>query len=239
MWNILFIRITILICQSKSQFELDCDSSKPTDIIFGIDASGSLKVEGFEKEKEFVKEVSLSRLSNNTRMGYTLFSTTVDVAGPLQFWDESTLSQFIDALPYASQYTNTPALIESAIWQFNVSSEPGTDRRLMIITDGYPQLPSGIVSVCQYATQLQSAGIKTTVIGFEGFVTDKVDCIADYFIPSELVSNSDLSQILCTSPNSINYVNTTGTYYTMKYSFYDHDHVDIFRSYNNFNRCMV
>ena len=215
MWLILFIVIAKLICPSKAQFTftLDCGSSNPTDIIFGIDGSGSLGRGGFELEKYFVKQVSLSRLSNNTKMGYTLFATTVDVLAPLQSWNESHLSQFIDGLEWPAGYTNTAALIESAIKQFNETSESATERRLVIVTDGNPYLDDVDLPVCQYASPLQLARIKTAVIGFGdekgNLEVDKVDCIADYFIPLKIVSNYDLTHILCPSSNSNNFLNTT------------------------------
>ena len=63
-----------------------CNSSTlPTDIMFGIDTSASISNDGFETEKQFIKQLSLLRLSNDTKMGYTKVSTNVNVTRKLQF----------------------------------------------------------------------------------------------------------------------------------------------------------
>lgn len=202
---------------------VDCDASEPMDIIFGIDASTSLGIAAFQTEKQFVKQVSLSRVSNDTQIGYTIFSTNVNVTRQLQYWDETDLSLFLDGLWWTGGWTNTGELIESVLSQFANHSESGRKRRLMIITDGNPCLNSADgecpFSVCQYAEPLQSAGIKTAIIAVgDNLNPIFIECIADYFIPLEVVSNNDLSDILCHNPvlQTIHGVNNTSVTTTGK-----------------------
>ena len=140
MWLVLFSVITILICPIEPQFIVDCDSYQPMDIIFGIDTSGSLGWTGFQTQKNFVRDISLSRLSNETKMGYTTFAEYVNETRPLQFWNESDLSLFIDGLWYSTGWTNTGQFIESSLSQFMEKSGSERQRRLIIITDGNPCL---------------------------------------------------------------------------------------------------
>ena len=218
-WNDLISVLVSIMSISSFVYPLQAQlcnpsGSIPMDIIFGIDASGSflldssftlrLDPDGFPAEKEFIKNVSLLRLSDDTKMGYTMFATDVNETRPLQFWNESDLSLFIDGLSWINGFTNTPGLIESSILQFNENLDPEIERRLIIVTDGNPcpDLNNCPISVCQYQTQLQSLGIKTAIIYFGNIPINRklTDCIADYSIPFESVTNNNLSDILCVIP---------------------------------------
>ena len=202
--------ITLFISAPTGQTSFCNSSTLPTDIIFGIDASGSLGAAGFETEKAFIKQLSLLRLSNNTKMGYTIFSTNVTVISHLRFWNESALSKLFDGLTSPSAFTNTGALIASSISQFINHSESDREKVLMIMTDGKPLLPIPgnsaqiyAYSICQYKTPLKSLGIRTAIIGIGNFETVYIDCIADYYSQfTNTSSYADYAAIMCPTTHS-------------------------------------
>ena len=178
------------------------------DILFGIDASGSVGTANFQYTLDWLQEIVSKDVSINSRMGFTVFSFAIDEQKKLQFWpNEDDLIDYIDNIYYPRGVTSTGPLIIASIEQFKEYFESDRQRLFVIITDGTPLAGARLeYSVCEFKGALQFGEIQTAMIGVgDKIETEYVACVADYYFEIDSYSDLDLlsgdgyqlSDILC------------------------------------------
>jgi hypothetical protein len=164
----------------------------PIDLTILIDGSGSVDASGFQFAKDFVSDLlgveapqdgsvaaSVILFENGVQTVFDLASiTTGSVAGIVQ--DVQDISY-----PSGSQSWIRSA-VQEAIVQFDANGSPGSDKVMLLVSDGGPS-PGSTQSVCsgspaeaQLFDDLQSRGIRGIVLllGIGGG-TSQVDCLVD------------------------------------------------------------
>eukprot|EP00485_Elphidium_margaritaceum_P004029 CAMPEP_0202688190 /NCGR_PEP_ID=MMETSP1385-20130828/3719_1 /ASSEMBLY_ACC=CAM_ASM_000861 /TAXON_ID=933848 /ORGANISM="Elphidium margaritaceum" /LENGTH=284 /DNA_ID=CAMNT_0049343097 /DNA_START=112 /DNA_END=966 /DNA_ORIENTATION=- len=199
------------LCRCASEIELD--------ILFGVDSSGSIGLDGWAHLKDFLANLTSTAIANEARIGFTLFATAINESRLIDFWDSAELFNYINGLTWTAGYTNTLALIESALTEFDRTYDPLRRQIFVILTDGNPCLsgecPITSRSVCEYAEQVEQSGIQTIMVG----VGDELDpqfasCLlqedSDY-IPAASYSPSDLNGVLGSLSEVLCPIDTTTT----------------------------
>ena len=85
-------------------------SGNEVDLVFVVDASGSIGAENFTRMREFIKDVvqDFKIGSDATRVGLVLFASPARVEFNFNnFTDKQSLLRAVDALPYLSGGTST------------------------------------------------------------------------------------------------------------------------------------
>eukprot|EP01083_Nonionella_stella_P002953 8428_1 len=169
------------ICQCASESELD--------ILFAVDASGSIGLPHWQIVKSFIAELVENSISDSTRIGFFIFSTNVNESRLIQSWQsKAELTVFIHHLFYETGYTNTPLVLERAIAEFErvsgaADSENEYDRHqlLLIITDGNPTIQGNAnISVCPYEQTLKDKGIQVVIVGVGDHITkERMLCLTE------------------------------------------------------------
>ena len=153
------------------------------DIIFAIDTSGSIGDASFQYNKAWIESVVTQQISLSARVGFTLFNTNVNVSRTVQFWSDGSLQTYSAGLYWTGGWTNTGEVINRTIAQFARDGQSERPQLFILQTDGNPCVYDNCpFSVCQYASQLQSTSIVTTIIGVgDNLEVNYVNCIANYF----------------------------------------------------------
>ncbi|XP_061164210.1 matrilin-2-like isoform X2 [Saccostrea echinata] len=130
---------TILLCPVK-EIEADCGDTE-ADIVFILDASGSVQRGNFEKMKEFFKAMveGFQIGYENVRIGSITYSSSVQETFELtSFTDKASLKSRISSIIYTGGGTNTAAAIRYArTTSFSPQySRPDVPKITVIITDG-------------------------------------------------------------------------------------------------------
>ena len=171
------------------------------DIIFGIDASGSVRWQGFQSTKQFIEEIIVQEINyNQSRIGFSTFATTTNESRHMQHWNLDELITYTRGLYWSTGWTATRSLLSSSILQFLEYKQEDREQLLLIITDGNPCEATGCpYSVCQFLFQLQLAGIQTGIIAVGTQINSiYTDCIADYFFEVDDYDNLNLDQVRAT-----------------------------------------
>ena len=111
----------------------------PVDLIFAVDASGSVGVENYQKQKEFIK-ILASRydLQNSSRVAVIVFSS--HASNEIQLGTRRTALSFataVDNIPYFRRSTRIDLamrLVYDEYFAFSSSNE--TQRLVILLTDG-------------------------------------------------------------------------------------------------------
>ena len=145
-----------------------CSSDVKLDILFGVDASGSIGMSGFRIQKDFIKGLVDDGISDSARIGFIMFSTEVNASRPIQTWNsKSDLTQYVDGMYWVAGWTNTPRLLTQAISDFDDAFEADRQQIFMLITDGNPCLPEEDggcpQSVCSQAPLVKAKGTYTHI----------------------------------------------------------------------------
>ena len=114
-----------------------------TDIVFVLDASGSVRNADFQAAKGYVYSFTESLLSgdSDSRVGVITYSDTASVNIELDRRERETLLEEIHSLPYTGGYTNTPdalCLLKSRQWREDLS----VLRIAVVLTDGRSNINS-------------------------------------------------------------------------------------------------
>lgn len=157
-----------------------CDSSTAMDVVFAMDASGSIGATSFTKEKDFVAGLIQSAIPTDANISIVSFATDSDI---ILTWAQAaakTTAQkvaFVNNITYTKGYTNTVGAIQDALTLFNYTTT--RVKMFVLITDGNPNLPNGgDVEVCNYASSLKTSGITTLIVGVgSAWDPDQVDCL--------------------------------------------------------------
>ena len=199
-------------CQwSSINDQCECSSTVKLDILFGIDASGSIGLNSWLIQRQFIEILVNQGINiNESRIGFTLFATHVNVSAPIQYWSTDDIVSYVQGLYWTSGWTNTPDLITSSLAQFATSSLTERQQILLIITDGRPCLPDSLggcpVSVCSYANQIKAENIRVVIIAIGEFA-EYYECmlqsdddylnITEYSLQEFDSITDPLSDILC------------------------------------------
>ena len=114
----------------------------PTDVFIFLDASGSIGNDAFQEELQLAKSIveSLGEaglFENSGRIGVIRFGWLTSVVIPLTS-SESTLIDDIPLIGFTGGGTCTSCAINLATAEFEAASPPGTNRIIVLITDGWP-----------------------------------------------------------------------------------------------------
>ena len=206
------------------------DSGPPTDILFGVDGSGSLGQSGWDLEMQFIQGIVDQIVSSTTKIGFTIFpseqnlsipngspatlaASVVNEVAPLQIWnDQASIDATIANMSWPGGWTNTGLLIAESIQQFNELSDENNRRVLMIVSDGNPCVPDELGGceyvICQYQSALLRANIKPVIIGIgDGLNSQFVTCLLEstnYFIPVAGFTPEYLNAVMCDGIDSSN-----------------------------------
>lgn len=122
---------------NKANISPNCFSPK-IDLIFAIDASGSVGSINFNKTRTFIKDVvaDLKIGPDSVRVAVIRYASGATVSFHLNAYNDLTsLKQKIDSIRYTSGGTNTAAAINLASTTF-ISDRPNVLKILVLITDG-------------------------------------------------------------------------------------------------------
>lgn len=179
----------------------------PVDLFFAIDASGSVKVDNYEKQKEFIK-ILASRydLENSSRAAVIVFSskaTNVITLGT----KKTTLSfaNAVDNIPYDQALTRVDLAMDLIYnTYFGSSNSNETQRLVILLTDG-KQTRNNYMSPAYIPIEgtvqlLRSKGARMFAVGIGSsvditemrLVTEQED---DIFLPegfNDLIAKSDV-----------------------------------------------
>eukprot|EP00484_Ammonia_sp_Unknown_P004174 CAMPEP_0197074786 /NCGR_PEP_ID=MMETSP1384-20130603/211281_1 /TAXON_ID=29189 /ORGANISM="Ammonia sp." /LENGTH=708 /DNA_ID=CAMNT_0042513627 /DNA_START=50 /DNA_END=2177 /DNA_ORIENTATION=+ len=152
-----------------------CTSDVAVDILFGVDASDSVGINGFQFQKVLISNLVSQCMSTDSRIGVIKFSTEVILSPPIQYWQTSEFERYVaDHVLWTGGWRNTPELLTTAISEFDRVYNSTRQQIMIIVTDGNPCVPASggcPQSVCQYAEQIKKAGVRVVIIG----VGDAID----------------------------------------------------------------
>ena len=109
------------------------------DVIFLLDASGSVGTSNFQKMKNFVSTLVMSMQvgSNSVRVGVMTFSSTPSVIFHLdQYYDPNVMVTEIMAAPYASLNTYTGLAMEEVRTSMLPRARNNVQKLVMLLADG-------------------------------------------------------------------------------------------------------
>ena len=153
------------------------------DIVFVLDASGSVKSENFDKMKDFVKNfLSDADIDGGSvRVGINVYSTGSTVEFNLNTYPtKAAMFTAIDAIHYQKGYTNTASGLESMRSEmFTVASgdRPDVDNIAIVITDGQSNRNSK--KTIPKADKARNEGIHIYAIGVGLSDTKELEGIAN------------------------------------------------------------
>merc|ERR1711962_569730 len=148
----------------------------PIDLVFALDASGSVESSGFEQIKEFTRNLvdGFDIGVKDTHVGVLTFSEIGEVQiGLTDAFDKQTLFNKIDNLKYAGYRTNTNNALEVVsrdMFSLSGGTRQGVTKVLILLTDGKCTL-CGNKGVKDSAMKLKNEGVTVFTIG----VTDDIN----------------------------------------------------------------
>ena len=162
--------------------------TKDIDLVFALDASGSVGEEGYEQIKSFTKgvieqfEIGITK----THVAVVTFSEYADVQLKLtDSFDRNEIYEKIDNLDYPSYRTATDdalRTVDKNVLSLEGGARQGAAQVLIFLTDGKCTLCEQ--SVASAVAPLKSKGVKIYTVG----VTDKVNVTELEIIASEPMS---------------------------------------------------
>ena len=128
--------------KSEPQAETQTKSvlMRPKEIVFVLDNSGSMKQNDPNRITKDVVTGFIKKLDAGSRLGMVIFGKDAKVLEPLtEITGTPADTKFLDSLnhlDYRGQFTNTPAGIERAIYEFKTNGKKNTDKIIILLTDG-------------------------------------------------------------------------------------------------------
>lgn len=142
--------------------------SDPADILFLLDASGSIQASNFQLELQFIAEFAKHYVISptNVQIGVMTFTTTVyDHFAMNAYHDINTLTKAIMSVPYTSGGTRTDIALEYVIkngFTLSKGDRSSAPNFLIVISDGHSNKPA----LTQMAARhLHTAHINTFAVG--------------------------------------------------------------------------
>ena len=112
----------------------------PMDIVIVLDNSGSMKKNDPEFLTREVVSNFLDGLSEDSRVSFVVFAEESELVMPLTYVTEEGIKERVTGtmarVNYSGQYTDTPAGVESAIYELKVNGREGAKKSIILMTDG-------------------------------------------------------------------------------------------------------
>lgn len=147
-------------------------NSAPIDIVFVMDASGSVTASGWTQERNAVASMINTTLPANARVGVVVFSDAATTKYTFQNnQTRSAIVSAVNALVYVQGSTATLSGMQNAYTIFNTQSDSLHQHIVVLITDGTPnptttQNPCGTSTAAQtLRTNLTRLHVRTTIFG--------------------------------------------------------------------------
>ena len=151
------------------------------DLVFVLDASGSIGPSNFQLIREFVANIStiLDIGPDNSQVGVIVFRSSASVQFHLNTYsDMDDLLSAIAALPYTGGGTNTAAALNLVLTQGFLGARPtsqGVPRVVMVVTDGLSNDRNATAAAAQ---ALHATGLTVFAAGIGGADMEELNAIA-------------------------------------------------------------
>ena len=119
------------------------------DVVFMIDASGSIGSSNFQQIREFTANITARLIHNSpqSRVGVILFSTSAQLYFNLQVYTSlNTLLSAINNLPYSGGGTDIAEALMLLLRSYQLRLRHDSSKTAIIITDGQSHNPPEILS---------------------------------------------------------------------------------------------
>ena len=153
------------------------------DLVFVLDASGSVKADNFDKMKDFVKNF-LSDADvdgGSVRVGVNVYSTGSKIEFNLNEHDKKDdMFKAIDAIKYQAGWTNTASGLEKMrkkMFTFAAGDRPNVDNVAIVLTDGQSNINAK--NTIPKADKARNEGIHIYAIGIGLSDTKELEGIAN------------------------------------------------------------
>lgn len=113
---------------------------EPVDVFFVLDNSGSMRTNDPDRKMRALVVEFATSMSPGSRLGVVVFDESARVVAPLdaQVGPGSGLrwNDVMSSVDYAGRWTNSPAGIERALYEFKQSGRDGVAKCIVFVTDG-------------------------------------------------------------------------------------------------------
>eukprot|EP01083_Nonionella_stella_P188089 692562_1 len=180
-----------------------CKSSTELDILFAIDASGSVGEDNWKVQRDFIKKLVVHDINIDvSKIGFAIFSTHVNFSRSIQSWQTiAELENYVSGLWWSGGWTYTWDAINQSLLEFagerkgsSYTPDPTRKQVLMLITDGNPCGSASVGESCptslcpisgvnssaynQYLPLIQDRDIRTIIVAIgPGVNTLYLDCL--------------------------------------------------------------
>jgi pSer/pThr/pTyr-binding forkhead associated (FHA) protein len=147
-----------------------------SDIILVLDNSISMKTNDPQSELAGAVTAFVAKLDDATNVAIFIFDQTVKLAVPLipaSLENRERITTALVGLDYSGQFSDSPAAIEQAVQQLQLSGRPAAEKSIVFLTDGDVQTGNETNDTARTAWLQQSlavdiaaAGIRIYGIGF-------------------------------------------------------------------------
>eukprot|EP01083_Nonionella_stella_P188090 692571_1 len=177
-----------------------CKSSTELDILFAIDASGSVGEDNWKVQRDFIKKLVVHDINIDvSKIGFAIFSTHVNFSRSIQSWQTiAELENYVSGLLWPAGWTFTWEAINQSVLEFtgerkgsSYIPDPNRKQVLILITDGNPCGPSseggcpcslcpnsGIFEYTQSLPLIQDNDIRTVIVAIGSNIDPRyLDCL--------------------------------------------------------------
>ena len=166
-----FIEVNNLFILSPPPLPSECTNN--ADIVFVLDASGSVRQENFVKMKDFVKQmvdsINVDRLGSNLAM--VTFSDNARIDFPLNAYNNRVdMIRAIDDVAYTRGTTNTASalrLVRQQVFRRQGGDRPDLRNIVVLMTDGGS---NDFAETLKEARLAREAGITIVTVGIKHWV---------------------------------------------------------------------
>ncbi|XP_003228073.3 cartilage matrix protein [Anolis carolinensis] len=173
-----------------------CSGGAPTDLVFLIDGSKSVRPENFELVKKFINQIvdSLDVSDRNAHVGLVQYSSSVRQEFPLgQYKDKKDIKAAVRRMSYMEKGTMTGQALQYLVdSSFAISSgaRPGVPKVAIVFTDGRSQ-----DYINDSAKKAKELGYKMFAVGVGNAVEDELKEIASEPVAEHYFYTADFRTI--------------------------------------------
>jgi uncharacterized protein YegL len=142
------------------------------DIVFLLDASGSVGAAQFSNERQFINIIQDMFASStpadhsvNYRFGVIEFATTAVVK---QHLNTAYSASLVNNLPYVGGYSHLKDAVQSGLNLFTTEGSANNIRQMFLFTDGTPN-PTATQNPSSLAAAVDAAHVNVTLLGLRDF----------------------------------------------------------------------
>eukprot|EP01083_Nonionella_stella_P135887 413349_1 len=194
-----------------------CESSTELDILFAIDASGSVGEDNWKVQRDFIKKLVVHDINIDvSKIGFATFSTHVNFSRSIQSWQTiAELENYVSGLWWSGGWTYTWDAINQSLLEFagerkgsSYAPDPTRKQVLILITDGNPCGSASVGESCptslcpisgvnssaynQYLPLIQDRDIRTIIVAIgPGVNTLYLDCLTQ--MDTDFITVSEFS----------------------------------------------